>query len=945
MRVSVPVRECFTMNANPTIEELTARIRDLERKLGEYEKREARGLTSEEFWRSANRSRDIIYRYDLKKRRFLFGNKAALEFCGLAVKDDRVATTRSILFSIHPDDADTVRRARQVSLSAGSGGGEAEYRIVRADGSLRWLQDRWVITTDEDGTPAIAEGTARDITERKQAEEMLRQSEEKFSRAFRHSSLGFTITSLRDGRYLDVNDSYCAMSGFSREELIGKSIFDEEIDIWESRKDGLQLREILLQHGKANDFDFRFRRKSGEVGWGILSAVIVEIAGEKCIISQAIDITKRKQLEEAVQANRELLLDITSQVPGVIYQFYARPDGKFGMRYVSDRAVETLGAHYDTADYFNRFVELVIPEHRDGFLQSIAKAVREASEWNFEGMLEKPSGEKIWFSGNSLPSARKDEIVFSGIVRDITEQKRAEEELRQIVNIQSLILNNSVMGIAFVRNRTFEWVNQRIPEMLGLPLHEVQGAGTRIVFPSDECFEESGQRAYAALSKGEWFDLEIDVPRSDGTHLMGRMVGKALDPDHPQEGSIWIFEDITENRKAEEEKRSLQERLQRAEKMEALGTLAGGVAHDLNNVLGVVIGYAELLLMDANISTAFKSPLTSIMNGGQKAAAIVQDLLTLARRGVSGRKVHNLNTIIAACRQSPEFERLRSYHPSVRITTDLEPDLLNVSGSSVHLEKTLFNLVSNACEAMPHGGSVTIRTANHYLDRPIRGYDDIREGDYVVLSISDTGEGIRASDLNRIFEPFYTKKVMGRSGTGLGLAVVWGTVKDHHGYINVESEEGNGSTFTLYFPVTRDAVSAESTVLSIDAYRGNGESILVVDDAADQRELAANMLRKLNYTVTSVSSGEKAVAYLKEHHADLMVLDMIMDPGMDGLDTYTRVLEIHPKQKAIIVSGFSESHRVHTAQVLGAGAYVKKPYVIEKLGLAVKDALARPPVS
>jgi CheY-like chemotaxis protein len=242
---------------------------------------------------------------------------------------------------------------------------------------------------------------------------------------------------------------------------------------------------------------------------------------------------------------------------------------------------------------------------------------------------------------------------------------------------------------------------------------------------------------------------------------------------------------------------------------------------------------------------------------------------------------------------------------------------------------------------MAKGGIVTIKTANQYLEKPIHGYDEVQEGDYVVLSVSDTGEGIHETDLKRIFEPFYTKKVMGRSGTGLGLAVIWGTVKDHHGYINVESEEGKGSIFTLYFPVTREGITAEHIAVPISEYMGNGESILVVDDVKEQRDLAASMLRTLNYSIASVSSGEDAVAYMKEHEVDLMVLDMIMDPGMDGLDTYKSILEIHPKQKAIIVSGFSESDRVRAAKGLGAGAYVRKPYIKEKLGLAVRKELDR----
>ena len=393
--------------------------------------------------------------------------------------------------------------------------------------------------------------------------------------------------------------------------------------------------------------------------------------------------------------------------------------------------------------------------------------------------------------------------------------------------------------------------------------------------------------------------------------------------------------------RVEEEKQILEERLNRAEKMEALGTLAGGVAHDLNNVFGIIVGYAELLLMDEEKTKAIKAKLENIMKGGQKAAAIVDDLLTLARRGVSGRQVLNLNKIIIETKQSPECENLHSYNSSMIMRTELDPDLLNISGSSVHLSKSLLNLILNACEAMPNGGILTVKTSNRYVDMPIQGYDEVREGDYVVISVSDTGEGISAADLKRVFEPFYTKKVMGRSGTGLGLAVVWGTVKDHHGYINVESEVGKGSTFTLYFPVTRKDISSETVRVATSEYMGKGETILVVDDIKEQRDLAAGMLRALNYDVTSATSGAEAVEYLRDNPVDLMVLDMIMVPEMDGLDTYLRVIEIQPKQKAIIVSGFSESERVHEAQIHGAGAYVKKPYTIEKLGLAVRRELER----
>jgi two-component system cell cycle sensor histidine kinase/response regulator CckA len=232
-----------------------------------------------------------------------------------------------------------------------------------------------------------------------------------------------------------------------------------------------------------------------------------------------------------------------------------------------------------------------------------------------------------------------------------------------------------------------------------------------------------------------------------------------------------------------------------------------------------------------------------------------------------------------------------------------------------------------------------IRTENRYLDTLARGYDEIEEGDYIVLHVSDNGNGISPVDLEKIFEPFYTKKVMGRNGTGLGLTIVWGAVKDHHGYIDVRSVEGEGSTFSLYFPATREWLDNRQQPLSPATYMGRGEFLLVADDVEAQRTLATAMLRKLGYEVASVSSGEEAVAFVKTKKADLVVLDMIMDPGMDGLGTYQRIIEINPGQKAVIVSGFSETELVNKAQALGAGTYVRKPYVMEKLGQAIRSEL------
>jgi signal transduction histidine kinase/ActR/RegA family two-component response regulator len=402
-----------------------------------------------------------------------------------------------------------------------------------------------------------------------------------------------------------------------------------------------------------------------------------------------------------------------------------------------------------------------------------------------------------------------------------------------------------------------------------------------------------------------------------------------------------VNQNITERKEVEKKLRESEEKLARSKKMESLGLLAGGVAHDLNNVLAGIVSYPELLLLDLPEDSELRKPIQMIQDSGERAVALVQDLLTMARGVASARETINLNVIIAEYLISPEFERLRQFHPNIEVKRDLDMDLLNISGSPVHIRKVIMNLVSNASEAIEGSGKVTISTMNRYVDRLISGYEDVEKGEYVVLTVSDDGSGISIEDLERIFEPFFSKKVMGRSGTGLGLAVVWNIVQDHGGYIDVSSGE-DGTTFELYFPITRDRLTAKGLSISMEYYRGKGEMILIVDDVESQREITRNMLDALGYRSYAVSSGEEAVEYLKDHRVDLILLDMIMNPGINGRETYERIIKIHPRQKAVIVSGLAETDEVKKTQRLGAGKYVKKPLRLQEIGLAIKEELEKP---
>ncbi|MFT5702580.1 MAG: signal transduction histidine kinase/ActR/RegA family two-component response regulator [Desulforhopalus sp.] len=395
-----------------------------------------------------------------------------------------------------------------------------------------------------------------------------------------------------------------------------------------------------------------------------------------------------------------------------------------------------------------------------------------------------------------------------------------------------------------------------------------------------------------------------------------------------------------ERYQAEKERGKIQKQLEQSKKMESLGLLAGGVAHDLNNVLSGIVSYPDLLLLDLPSDSPQRKTIETIRSSGLRAADIIQDLLTLARRGVVTKQLIDLNELIREYSHSPEYDKLLDYHPNIEVIFNMEEPLATTMGSPTALKKVIMNLVSNGAEAQPQGGSISITSRNQYLETTLNVFKPIAAGNYVVLEVRDEGEGIDPEDMQRIFEPFYTKKVMGRSGTGLGLTVVWGTIEDHDGTIDIGSTPGAGTTIEIYLPVSTDIAATSEEEITPTELFGNYQTILVVDDVAHQREIASAILTRMHYQVNAVASGEEAIVFLMEKKVDLVVLDMILDGGMDGLETYKRIIKLHPGQKAIIASGFSETDQVQEAQELGAGSCIRKPYTLQQLSDAVWNELA-----
>jgi len=524
---------------------------------------------------------------------------------------------------------------------------------------------------------------------------------------------------------------------------------------------------------------------------------------------------------------------------------------------------------------------------------------------------------------------------------EITERIQAEEALRESeVRFKdlasflplSLFETDDQGNITFANTFAFESTGYTQKD-IDNGLHMLQ-----VIHPDDhdKVLTKSIQVMQGVLTDGS----EYLVQRKDRSTFPAFINTNPTLKDNKPIGLKGYIFDLTERKKAEEALRESEERLARSKKMESLGLLAGGVAHDLNNVLSGIVSYPELLLLDLPEDSKLRKPIETMQESGHRAAAIVMDLLTVARGVAISKEPLNLNDLVSDYLNSPEFKKLKQFHPTIIIKSNLDSNLFNIAGSHVHIRKMVMNLLSNAAEAITGSGNVTISTGNRYIDKPLKGYDDVAIGEYVVLTVSDNGSGISPGDLERIFEPFYTKKIMGRSGTGLGLAVVWNVVQDHEGYIDVKSDP-NSTSVELYFPITRDEIAEKPLSIPIKDFKGNGEAILVVDDVESQRGISCKMLDVLGYKTEAVSSGEEAIEYLEKNTMDLVLLDMIMDPGINGRETYERIIEIRPKQKAIIISGFADSDEVKEAQKLGAGKYIKKPLTLESLGLAVIEELKK----
>jgi PAS domain S-box-containing protein len=493
------------------------------------------------------------------------------------------------------------------------------------------------------------------------------------------------------------------------------------------------------------------------------------------------------------------ILDSTSDLVGI-----ASPDGLVIYLNAAGRSVAGVGAEEDLSafDISRMHPAWAWKILRDeGFPGAIRQGV-----WEGETAIVSRDGVERPVSQVIIAHRSPDGTpeYFSTIIRDISDRKRVEAALRESEKRYRNVLENlddAYYEVDLEGNYVF--FNEAMVRKTGYSWEELSGTNYRqLITPeTDRQVRDAFLNVYRTGKPVHL--LEHGVSRKDGSKRnLESWVSPVLDEQDRIIGFRGVARDVTERKQAEEEKQKLAERLHRVEQMESLGQLAGGVAHVLNNILGILGGYAELLLAEIPEDGKARQYVNKMIQSTQRGTMIIQDLLTLARRGVAmAGDVVNLNPVISGFLTTPAFQKMKADYSRVCFRTECDPRLPDIKGSQAALEKMLMNLVSNAAEAITGEGEVTIRTENRRLEDTIIGHDEVRAGDYVVLKVSDTGTGIADENKKKIFEPFYTRKAMGKNGTGLGLSIVWGTVKDHNGYIDVLSRVGEGSTFTVYFPV------------------------------------------------------------------------------------------------------------------------------------------------
>ena len=897
-------------------------------------------------------------------------------------------------------------------------------------------------------------GVIRDVTETKRAQEALRLSEEKFAKAFRRSPVWVVLSSLKDGRYLDVNDFFLESTGFAKEEILGKT--SVELNTWADPETRDKIIDLIRDKGSVHNMEVGRLNRRGERLDMLFSGEVITLGEEELLLSVSLDITVRKRTEEALRDSEERFSLFAQQIPGLVYI----KDHQGRYLYMNDKTYQFFGLSLE--EILGRAPhEIFSREKAERYAETDRQLLKSGGPLTLTEVIEEPDGRRRTMTNHKFLIQRSGRPpLIAGFYLDATDQLLAEDALRKSEKKMRSIFRAAPVGISLAVNRVIQEVNEEFCRMVGYSKEELIGKNARMIYPSDRDFDYAGEEMLRQIGERGLGTVETVFRRKDGRIINVLIRGTPLDRNDPSTGltfsllditdrkkarqdlkeahqrlltilggidshiyvadmetheilfmnqnmqdafgadltgrtcyqsirreagpcsyctnpklvdaqgrptkmEIWedqnpvtgrwyinydraikwvdgrivrlqIATDSTELKQAQQEKDNLESQLRQAQKMEALGTLAGGIAHDFNNILAAIIGYSELALDDAEEGRVQPDQIKEIIRAGQRAKDLVTQILTFSRKLKPELKPVDLNKVVLQTEKMLE----RTIPRMIKIERRLEPELWLTSADPSQLSQVLLNLGTNAADSMPEGGRLVIETGNVTLGEDYCGqHAGANPGDYILLTVSDTGHGMDRATQEHIFDPFFTQKEVGK-GTGLGLATVYGVVKSHGGYTMCYSEVGQGTTFKVYLPAIRSA-STEQRVEPLDTkIPGGNETILLVDDEEALLDLGQQLLSRQGYKTLSAATGEEALELYRRRpeDVDLVILDVSM-PGMGGHKCLKELLKINPRAKVIIASGYSLNGQLTDIMASGAAGFVAKPFTRAALLRKVREVL------
>ena len=763
------------------------------------------------------------------------------------------------------------------------------------------------------------------IIARKRVQETLRDNEQRYRALFNGGADAVFVHPFQDkgfGRLLEVNEVACKRLGYSREELLKLTVADISARKDTVERGGESVRKSLDKE-KNQTFEVTHITKEGKrIPVEILSTVFL-FKGRKAIMSIARDIRERKKYEETLRRYEHIISSTDDLMSFVDRDYVYRAVNNAYLKAHARSREEIIGfsvAQLMGEDTFHKKVKVYLDRALDG------ETVRYQSWFEYAGI--------GWrFMDLAYQPFRDDEGYIEGVVvsvRDISDRKEAEEALQQSEERYRSLVENTLDGyfVCEIPSGRFIFLNQRICDLCLYTVEEGLALSLwDVVDPEEHPRIQERIRARVENMGPEYVSHTYLAMRKDGATFRAE-ISTSLITYQGKTVVQGVLRDVTE-------KQRLQWQLQQAQKMEAIGTLAGGIAHDFNNLLMGIQGRAALMMSDVDASSPHTEHLQGIEDYVRSGAELTKQLLGLAHGGKVEVKSTDVNQLVTKTVQM--FARTRK---EIRIHESYQEDLWAAEADRAQIEQVLLNFFVNAWQAMPGGGDLYLRTENTVLEDEFVRPHSVGAGEFVKISIMDTGVGMDEATRRKVFDPFFTTKGMGR-GFGLGLASAYGIIKNHGGFVHVYSERGKGSTFTVYLPASKKKV-VEERMKTPELLKGT-ETVLLVDDEKMVLDVATPMIEKMGYRVMPALGGWEAVRMYQDEseRIDIVILDMIM-PDMNGEEAYSRLREINPKVRVLLSSGYSMNGQAQGILEKGCDGFIQKPFSMIALSQKLRAILDSP---